>query len=961
MRLTTALFLLALFAAAPLPAADALPFQHKVETYRNKEGDVMAFTVRLEQPFLAEEFEKSNYLRLTSADRKAYLIYPKETQFEQKHAEFYGRLRGEGKVTLRLAYEIVSENLDGTRKVETRQGTIEVPIPTEQTGQKALLIEWANQQNHYFAELLRYYPDETFFQYCLLQSKARYGVQPPPIPSIAVNELDVETNLYQYATGSLAIQETLQREALSTRTRVGDLNRHISSLAPPALQSLPYEKLLETKKTKEKIEPAPQAVARLVPADQYLLHFNSMRSLGELHDLWANWGGGLLRLFSVRAEDPRVQTKIEDQLCLRRGPLTELFADAVISEVALTGADPFVLEGTDVTMIFRLKRPEVFRAAAAGWLEEVRKKRPDVVEREFNYRGHKVVTHYTADRVVSSFVVEHKDYIIYSNSHRAVRSLIDAAAGLAPNLYDAHDYRYVTTILPPSPSPAAGYFFVSEAMLRRLVGPAAKISEKRRLQCFNNLVMLNNASLFFRLEYGRSPESLGELVEQRFVDAGKVVCPHGGAYAFDAAGDTCTCSLHNRLKYLTPNAELTVLNVSQDEAAEYDRYKRRYGAFWQKAFDPIAMRIQVGQRVKIETCVLPLANGTLYNDLRAAVDTKARPLSTARYAPSSVVSVALVPGREKVADMLRAIPGVAETLKANPTLTDLKWLGDRVALHYCDGDAILEIDPSALGRMKAPMVGDVPLETQAVVAALLTATELPVYLTVDVDNRDAAAQLLDQLARQVFLKKENLLMVPTTLDAYRLPDYKGHAIYVYSGQVYAFKLRLHAALVGNQLVAATKAEVLREVIDASESKEQDGSPAHILVRLNRRGLDRLRDDVELHWAEKSRLACHHNVGSIYNLAKLYEAPIDQVPRLSEAKYGVTYFCPEHGKYEFDADRDQVTCNLHGNRATARQNLHPQRTSSFLQFIEGIDEVTAALKFQDDALLATVEIVRAEQK
>ena len=49
-----------------------------------------------------------------------------------------------------------------------------------------------------------------------------------------------------------------------------------------------------------------------------------------------------------------------------------------------------------------------------------------------------------------------------------------------------------------------------QAMLRRLVGPEAKISEKRRIQCFNNLVMLNNASLFYRLEYGRSPATLSD-------------------------------------------------------------------------------------------------------------------------------------------------------------------------------------------------------------------------------------------------------------------------------------------------------------------------------------------------------------------------------------------------------------------------------------------------------------------
>src|SRR5258708_1970995 len=83
-----------------LPAtvrAEPLPFNHKVEVYRGANpGDPVVFVLRLEQQFLAEEFDKSNYLRLQGLDRNAYLIYPKETKFAQKHAEFYGRLRGDG-------------------------------------------------------------------------------------------------------------------------------------------------------------------------------------------------------------------------------------------------------------------------------------------------------------------------------------------------------------------------------------------------------------------------------------------------------------------------------------------------------------------------------------------------------------------------------------------------------------------------------------------------------------------------------------------------------------------------------------------------------------------------------------------------------------------------------------------------------------------------------------------------
>ena len=163
-----------------------------------------------------------------------------------------------------------------------------------------------------------------------------------------------------------------------------------------------------------------------VPADKYFLQLNSMQSLDELLDLSA-WGGSLLRLFTVEAQDQQLQRKLEEQLCLRRDMLTRLFADAAISEVAFTGADPFVQEGTDVTVIFHVKQPAVFQTAAAGWLADARKAHTDLTEADFNYRGHKVLARYTADRGVSSFVVEHNDYSIYSNSHRAVRRAVDAA------------------------------------------------------------------------------------------------------------------------------------------------------------------------------------------------------------------------------------------------------------------------------------------------------------------------------------------------------------------------------------------------------------------------------------------------------------------------------------------------------------------------------------------------------
>ncbi len=203
-----------------------MPFAHKAEIYRDKSGEVIVFRLLLEQPFLAEEFEKSNYLRLRAADDNAYLIYPKETKFEQKHAEFFGRLRGDGTAALKLAYETVSENLDGSRRVQTRVGELSINIPAaldRDQGPPSIFLEWARRQNEHFVKLLRYYPEETFYQYALLQSRARYGVAPPPIPKTAATSQKVETGLYEAFSGSLAMQESLQRETLSTYPRTSGI------------------------------------------------------------------------------------------------------------------------------------------------------------------------------------------------------------------------------------------------------------------------------------------------------------------------------------------------------------------------------------------------------------------------------------------------------------------------------------------------------------------------------------------------------------------------------------------------------------------------------------------------------------------------------------------------------------------------------------------------------------------
>ena len=951
------LLLLSLFVSWPAEAQeDPLPFQFKTEVYRGEEDEVVVFALRLEQPFLADEFEQSNYLGLKSADANSYLIYPRRTRFKQRHAEFYGRLRDGEKALLSLDYETVHEALDGTRKVEVRTAEIEVKIPRQETGPRSLYQEWARQQNAHFSSLLDYYLDETVFEYALLQSGKRYGIAPPTLRRPMPTKEEIEYDLYYTFSGGLSVQRSLQRQALKGGSATGELDTHISQLRPPEVRPLPYAGMLK-RQEEEGLKPKTPGISRLVPADQYFLHFNSMEAFDGLMEMASDWGEPLLRLCTVRSRRQDLREKFQDQLCLDQSDIANLFQVGVVSELAVTGSDILLAEGTDVTVLLRLRRPDLFHPAARRWLEEVKGRYPAMVQQAFNYRGHQVRASYTSDRMVSSFVVEDGEYIIYSNSHRAIRRMLDTIAGEVENLHDSPDFRYVSTLLPPGETATSSYLFASDAFLRRLASPELKISEKRRLQCFNNLVMLNNASLFHRLEHGRSPESLTDLIEGRFVDPDKLVCPHGGAYAFDAERDTCTCSLHNRLKYLTPNIELNVLKVSARERQEYERYRQRYEQFWRKIFDPLAVRIDAGPRMKIDVAVLPFANSSSYEDLEDWLVDAPSLFATGNIAKTAVVSLSFSPDRDAVREFLGGLPGIVDLLYADPTLTDLSWIGERCGLHFCDGAPVLEIDPTRIREKGISF--DVPIIEQAMATAVLTATNLPCYATIDVLDRDKAHRLLRALSSDLALEEWDMFGMDTALDAYRLPDYRDHETYVISYQLYAVKLRLHVAVVGDQLVAATRPDTLREVIDAFAKKNPgDAREAHVMLRLNRRAVNQLLGDLRVYWSEKTRKACHRNVMSIYNLVKLYDTPVSGVDRLSDAKYGVTFFCCDGGEYIYDVDQDQVSCSLHGNRQGPRQDIPPNGESSFAAFIESLDEIVATLRYSEDCLIATFEIERA---
>ena len=112
-------------------------------------------------------------------------------------------------------------------------------------------------------------------------------------------------------------------------------------------------------------------VAGLIPYDNYYCHFSSISKEIAASDLFKQWGASLLRSITVTARDSDLQSRYMNQLCIDISELTRLLGDFVIGEIAITGGDPFLKEGSDVALIIEAKSRRVFNTMMGAYAKRI--------------------------------------------------------------------------------------------------------------------------------------------------------------------------------------------------------------------------------------------------------------------------------------------------------------------------------------------------------------------------------------------------------------------------------------------------------------------------------------------------------------------------------------------------------------------------------------------------------------
>jgi hypothetical protein len=551
-------------------------------------------------------------------------------------------------------------------------------------------------------------PKDPYLQYVALQlaSRAnRLGEVSQEVEQLALGSLAErragrrgDVDLFSLFTGALAVQESLQldtmrgeRRSAGGRSRqevvarpndraqlerlkqqaeqVGKRHKEVVPIADikgPTIKSHPWKELLGDRKAD--VSP----LARAVPEDYFYVEFRSVNKLLDATEISDLWGTHLFNQAVREARTQGVGERLKKQLTIETDPLARPFYDLVVEEVALTGSDLFHREGSDLTMIFRLKQPQVFEARMASFVSNARQARADAKFSDGTYRGVAFKHLETPDRDISVYAAAPAPNLhVRSNSKVAFERILDAIQGATadgksvPRLGDSLEFQYIRTLLPRKAAEEDGLVYLSDPFIRRLMGPQVKLTERRRVLCYNHLRMIGHASMLYRTEFGKAPASLEELVKTKCAPGlygeGDLACPCGGKYSLSPDGAFGVCSHHGHAQLMTPCCEIPLNQVTGTEADEYKAFLDEYNQYWRTYFDPIALRIQVTpERYRLETVVLPLIDNSIYTALAATLGGKPEPLDALPVPKRNIFSVAV---RLDKAALLRQA-GMEELLSA---------------------------------------------------------------------------------------------------------------------------------------------------------------------------------------------------------------------------------------------------------------------------------------------------------
>ncbi len=869
-------------------------------------------------------FWPNRALQLIPQDPAVQLVFPAESTLSTSRApaelRFLGRLSKKGSHRFLLRCPASGGNY--------RLLPLVVDFDKAARG-KGLARAWILAQAN-FMGAQRDRGGRSFFAYAYEKLRARLGKNSPLATRRDAWQRPRRGGLYEVTTGALALQESLQLDRMTNSGRdTGKRSIPVKKLSGVTVRSHPWPEMIG--KSEPKIEP----IAGLVPADWYYLRFTTSKSLRNFLNFLDSWGGSLLAQVETGGQDFQTRQKIEEQICIRASWLSDLLGPAVIESLAITGSDPYMREGSDFSLLFRLKSPELFKAAVDRYIDEAKQKHADLKESKQRYRGVSIERYLTPDRTVSLHRARLADTYVYSNSPAAIRRIIDTEKGKVPSLKSSQDFVYMRSLYPLGDAKEDGFIFLSDAWLRYMTGPALRIGQKRRLETLTSMQIVKNAALFYLWEHpGAQTPALKTLARLGYLDCKQLWTVPGDRLSWTPEKFEAQSKKFGRFGYLTPHLENPVVKVSKQEQQEYETFRRRYQDYWRTYFDPVGIRVGAGQDISIELTILPLIDNSEYRQTRDAVGGKAVALEPKLRSGPVVFHLAshLNPeGRE-----FRQAQSFAVNMLGNNRIA-VEWIGERIEFWVEDSDALNEFlkDKKFNHFFQVPMVFGVQVKNKLGLAAFLVAMQSTIK---------TGAPGLVRFESIAPYQGAHFTAIRPTPGSPADDELKDAALYY--------------GAVEDMLYVSTSLKALHHLVDQPTEPKDFGAAekAHLSLRVNADAADQTRALAEQVLIDQARHAEQSHLRNLWLLAHTVGlGPKAQVSPKQVLGYRIDSVLGN--QYHYQADSDQIVGSVSGSLWAPKTPTKLAKTSPLGRLLHVFRSLRSTLEFTPEGLHTELTIRR----
>lgn len=511
----------------------------------------------------------------------------------------------------------------------------------------------------------------------------------------------------------------------------------LSELQAPAVQAHPWAQMIAAL---GRPAPPPEALALSVPAEFYFVRAASFEGLQRLLDEADDWVTAGVRLARGAGRRQELEQRYRAQLGLGKSELVRVLGPKLIRDLALVGSDPFLRQGSDVSLLLRPLDAQALRNALTTKLAV---DHPNGVKQSsFQHQGVTVTLSETTDGTLHQLVAHVPEaasggpLTVVSNSPGAMKRILDVAIGKGGALAGELDFQYMLARDAEVPGDVLLYF--GDAFVRSAVSPRQRVLDARRQLARAELSRLGHAALLFGWLEGRAPKDTRELLGASWFDQKALQHVTGEPIAFTIGGEPR--SKLGTPSFMTPLIDLpTPDRVTQAEKEAYEAFANSYSFQWNEHLDPIAARLRVSEQGEARSLeghlrVLPVLPSNDYRQIQRLAGS-AR-VATNPGLPGAHLTLAI----GKDSELRRQLSGGGRAFLGREL--ELDWLGDWVTVGVGDEPAL------ARALQLAGEAPELPAAEEQRLGDLDVLRGLPLYLALDVKRPGAAGVLLTLLRKE---------------------------------------------------------------------------------------------------------------------------------------------------------------------------------------------------------------------